>query len=60
MTEKGFEFRSATKEKSARTANKHFHPNVTEFHAFLAGSNNRAEIEERTKSLIKIADQAEL
>ena len=60
MTEKGFEFRSATKEKSARTANKRFHANVTEFHAFLASSNNRAEIEERTKSLITIADHAEL
>lgn len=60
MTEKGFEFRSATKEKSARTANKRFHSNVTKFHAFLAGSNDRAEIEERTKSLIENADQAEL
>ena len=60
MTEKGFEFRSATKEKSARTANKRFHSNVTEFHAFLASSNNRAEIEKRTKSLITIAEHAEL
>ena len=60
MTEKGFEFRSATKEKSARTPNKRFHSNVTEFHAFLASSNNRAEIEERTKSLITIADHSEL
>ena len=57
MTEKGFEFRSATKEKSARTANKRFHSNVTEFHAFLASSNNCAEIEERTKSLTTTTPQ---
>ena len=44
----------------ARTTNKRFHSNVTEFHAFLASSKNRAEIEGRTKSLIAIADQAEL
>ena len=56
MTEKGFEFRSATKEKSVRTANKRFYSNVTNFHAFLASTNNRAEIEETTKSLITIAD----
>ena len=60
MTEKGFEFRSATKEKSARTANKRFHSNIIEFHAFLASSNNYVEIEEGTKSLITIADHSEL
>ena len=59
MTEKGFEFRSATKEKSARSTNKRFHSNVTKFHAFLANSDNRAEIEERAKSLITIADHTE-
>lgn len=59
MTEKGFEFRSATKEKSAKSANKRFHSNVTKFHIFLASSDNRAEIEERTKSLITIADHTE-
>ena len=59
MTEKGFEFRSATKEKSAKSANKRFHSNVTKFHAFLASSDNCAEIEERTKSLIIIADHTE-
>lgn len=32
MTEKGFEFRSAVKEKSARAAFKIFHTNVTAFH----------------------------
>jgi len=48
------------KEKSAKTANKCFHANVTAFHAFLAGCNNPAEIDERTKNLITIADQTKL
>jgi len=60
LTEKGFEFRSATKEKSAKTANKRFHANVTAFHAFVAGCHNPAEIDERTKKLITIADQTKL
>lgn len=60
MTKKSLDFRSAMKEKSAKTANKCFHANVTAFHAFLASSNNPEEIEERTKDLITIVDQAEL
>ena len=47
-------------EKSARSATKRFHSNVTKFHAFLARFDNCKEIEERTKSLIKIADHNEL
>lgn len=57
MTKKSLEFRSSMKEKSTKTANKCFHPNVP---AFLASSNNREEIEERTKDWITIANQAEL
>jgi len=60
MTKKGFEFRSATKEKSARTANKRFHANITAFHAFVGGCNNPAEIDKRTKKLITITDQTKL
>ena len=36
MTKKGFEFRSAVKEYSAKAANKGFHANVTAFHVYLA------------------------
>ena len=60
MTEKGFEFRSAAKEKSARTANKVFHANVSAFHGFLASSNDHDEIAKRTKSLAAIAEKTEL
>ena len=37
MTKRGFEFHSAVKESSAKTANKNFHANVTAFHTYLAG-----------------------
>lgn len=60
MNKKSLDFRSAMKEKSAKTANKCFHANATAFHAFLASSNNPEEIEERTKDLITIVVQAEL
>ena len=44
MTEKGFEFRSAVKEKSARAAFKIFHTSVTAFHAFMGSTKDLDQI----------------
>ena len=60
MTEKGFEFRSAVKEKSARTAFKIFHTNVTAFHAFLASAKQPDQIDRKVKDLIALAEKTEL
>ena len=60
MTKKGFEFRSAVKEKSARTAFKIFHTNVTAFHAFLAITKEPDQIERKVKDLIALAEKTEL
>ena len=59
MTEKGFEFRSAVKENSAKAANKSFRANVTAFHAYLAGSKDRDQIDRKVKDLIALAEKTE-
>ena len=51
MPEKGFEFRSALKEKSAKDANKSFHANVAACYTFLAGSKYRDKIDRKVKDL---------
>ena len=60
MTKKGFEFRSAVKEKSARAAFKIFHTNVTAFHAFLAITKEPDQIDRKVKDLIALAKKTEL
>lgn len=45
MTEKGFKFRSALKENSAKTANWRFHTNVSAFHTYLVSSTDRDKID---------------
>ena len=60
MTEKGFEFRSAVKEKSPRTAFKIFHTNVTAFHAFLPSAKQPDKIDRKVKDLIALAEKTEL
>ena len=60
MTKKGFEFRSAVKEKSAKTAFKIFHTNVTAFHAFLAITKEPDQIDRKVKDLIALAEKTEL
>ena len=47
MTEKGFEFRSAVKENSAKAANKSFHANITASH------------DRKVKDLIALAEKTE-
>ena len=59
MSEKGFEFRSAVKENSAKAANKSFHANVTAFHAYLARSTDRDQIDRKVKDLIALAEKTE-
>ena len=59
MTGKGFEFRSAVKENSAKAANKSFHANVTTFHAYLARSTDRDQIDRKVKDLIALAEKTE-
>ena len=60
MTEKGFEFCSMVKEKSARTAFKIFHTNVTAFHAFLASAKQPDQIERKVKDLIALTEKRNL
>ncbi len=59
MTENGFEFRSAVKEKSARAAFKTFHTNVTTFHTFLASTKESDQIDRKVKDLIALAEKTE-
>ena len=47
MTEKGFQFRCELKEKSAKAAHKSLHANVTAFHAVLAGTKDRDQIDRK-------------
>ena len=60
MTEKGFEFPSAVKEKSARAAFKIFHTSVTAFHAFLASTKDLDQINRKVKDLVLLAEKTEL
>ena len=60
MTEKGFQFRCELKEKSAKAAHKSFHANVTAFHAFLAGTKDRDQIDRKLKDIIARAEKTEL
>ncbi|PFX28327.1 hypothetical protein AWC38_SpisGene6945 [Stylophora pistillata] len=59
MTKRGFEFHSAVKESSAKTANKNFHANVTAFHTYLAGSTDRDQIDRKVRDLITLAEKTE-
>lgn len=59
MIEKGFEFRSAVKEKSARAAFKIFHTNVTVFHAFLAITKEPDQIDRKVTNLIVLVEKTE-
>ena len=60
MTDKGFQFRCELKEKSGKTAHKSFHANVTAFHAFLAGTKDRDQIDRKLKDIIALAEKTEL
>ena len=60
MTEKGFQFRCELKEKSAKAAHKSFHANVTAFHAFLAGTKDRNQIDRKLKDIIALAEKTEI
>ena len=60
MTEKGFQFRCELKEKSAKAAHKSFHATVTAFHAFLAGTIDRDQIDRKLKDIIAQAEKTEL
>ena len=60
MTEKGFQFRCELKEKSPKAAHKSFHANVTAFHAFLAGTKDRDQIDRKLKDTIARAEKREL
>ena len=60
MTEKGFQFRCELKEKSVKAARKSFYANVTIFHAFLAGTKDRDQIERKLKDIITLAEKTEL
>ena len=60
MTEKGFEFRSAFKEKSARAAFKIFDTSVTAFHAFLTSTKDLDQINRKVKDLVLLAEKTEL
>ena len=60
MTEKGFQFRCEFKEKSAKAAHKSFHANVTAFHALLASTKDRDEIDRKVKDLLALAEKTEL
>ena len=60
MTEKGFQFRCELKEKSTKAAHKSFHANVTAFHAFLAGTKDRDQIDRKLKDIIARAEKTEL
>lgn len=59
MTEKGFNFRSALKENSAKMANMRFHTNVTAFHTYLASSKDRDQIDKKIEDLIALAQKTE-
>ena len=59
MTEKGFEFRSAVKEKSARATFKVFHTNDSTFHTFLAITKEPDQIDRKVKDLIAFAEKTE-
>ena len=60
MTEKGFRFCCELKEKSAKAAHKSFHANVTAFHAFLAGTKDRNQIDRKLKDIIALAEKTEI
>ena len=57
MTKKGFEFRSAVKEKSARATFKVFHTNVSAFHTFLAITKEPDQIDRKVKDSIALAEK---
>ena len=59
MTEKGFELRSAVKEKSTRPAFKVFHSNISEFHTSLAITKEPDQIDRKVKDLIALAEKTE-
>jgi len=59
MTEKGFEFLSTVKEKSAMAANKGFRINVTAFHRFLDNANDQYHIDWKIKELIALTEKTE-
>ena len=60
MTEKGFQFHCELKEKSVKAEHKSFYANVTTFHAFLAGTKDRDQIERKLKDIIALAEKTEL
>ena len=51
---------ASLKEKSAKAAHKSFHANVTAFHAFLAGTKDRDQIDRKLKDMIALAEKTEL